>query len=324
MKPDFSKISDASRKYDFVLLTDIADGNQNGDPDWDNRPRTDEETGQGLMSDVCLKRKIRDYIDAHHAGEPRNSIYVLNRGMFLEEVNTNLVEACKRDAAFLNRYKAERGRDALDKKGSPTPEAMAAYACDCYFDWRCFGAVPGKPVENSTVRGPVQLQFGRSVDPVFVQEHSIGRVVQNRPGKRGAARRNQEDAEPEQGLEVHGTFGSKYTIRYGLFRFNGHYSPFLARKTGFNDSDLSLFWEALTGWPETDYSAARAMAVRGLYVFQHQSELGNAPAQELLELVRIDPLGSSEARSWDDYVSRLRLPAEGEVQPGVTFHRVIG
>lgn len=307
MRPDLSKISDSSKKYDFVLLVDIADGNPNGDPDMDNRPRMDEETGQGLVSDVCIKRKIRDYVDIVHGEEDRRRIYVLNRGEFLEHVNTSIVASCKKDVDFLARYEP-----ALDKKGNPVPSVLAGYFCDSYFDVRCFGAVPGKPIERTTIRGPVQFQFGRSIDPIYVQEHSIGRVVQNKPSKEGAD-------------DVYGTFGAKHIIRYGLYRFAGHYSPFLAQKTGFNDQDLALFWQAVIGWPSIDSSAARPnMGIRGLYVFKHEDGFGNAPAQELLAKVSVEPIGDSGARSWEDYKVRLKLPEVGVVSDGVTFHRIIG
>jgi CRISPR-associated protein Csd2 len=307
MNPKFSKISDCSKKYDFVLLVDIADGNPNGDPDLDNRPRLDEETGQGLMSDVCIKRKMRDYVDIVHDGERRNRIYVMNRGEFLEQVNTNMAEACKEDKAFLAQYST-----TVDAKKKLLPNVLADYFCNSYFDVRCFGAVPGKPIENATIRGPIQFQFGRSIDPVYVQEHAIGRVVQNRSSKEGVE-------------DVHGTFGAKHTVRYGLYRFAGHYSAFLAKRTKFNDEDLNLFWEAATGWPSTDSSAARPnMAVRGLYVFKHEDQFGNAPAQDLLGMVQIPAVGNGDVRGWDDYKPRLELPKEGEVMPGVTFHRIVG
>jgi len=261
------------------------------------------------MSDVCIKRKIRDYIDIVHGqeNEDHNRIYVMNRGEFLEQVNTNIVEDCKKDAKFLARYQT-----TVDTKKKLLPNVLTDYFCSRYYDVRCFGAVPGKPIENATIRGPIQFQFGRSVDPVYIQEHAIGRVVQNKPSKEGVE-------------DVHGTFGAKYTVRYGLYRFAGHYSPFLAKRTGFNDDDLKLFWEATTNWPSTDASAARPnMGVRGLYVFQHTDGFGNAPAQSLLDMIKLSPLGNREVRSWADYADCLSVPAEGEVLPGVTFHRLIG
>jgi CRISPR-associated protein Csd2 len=314
-----ARISDKAKRYDFVFLVDIAEGNPNGDPDYDNRPRLDEETGEGLMTDVCIKRKIRDYIDIRYGTEPgnRNRIYVLNRHEFLEDVNANLAKECESDTKFLKWYRQEVGdpyvKDAKGKAKRLRPDVYARYACSKHFDWRCFGAVPGKPIENSTVRGPVQLQFGRSAGRISLMEHAIGRVVQNKPSG------------PQQAQDVHGTFGAKYTVRYGLYRFAGHYSAFLAKRTGFDDEDLKLFWEAMIGWPSTDSSAARSsMGVRGIYVFKHEDSFGNAPAHALLGLVSVPKV--DDARSWEDYASKIAVPTEGAVQgfPGVTFHKLVG
>lgn len=305
-----TEVSDATKRYDCVFFVDIHEGNPNGDPDYDNRPRLDEETGQGLISDVCIKRKIRDYIDVVHRDEPRNAIYVLNRNGFLEEVNANLLKECEADSEFLKRYADPSAGKGKTK--SLKPEVITKYACNKWYDWRCFGAVPGKPIDRSTVRGPVQILFGTSIDAIAWREHAIGRVVQNKPSS-------------ETQSEVHGTFGAKYTVRYGAYQFSGHYSAFLAERTGFNDDDLKLFWEALICWPSIDSSAARPyMGVQGLYVFKHESTFGNAPVHKLLEMVKLSPLGNSDAKSWEDYRSRLELPKEGEVSPGVTFHRIVG
>ncbi|MBI2842478.1 MAG: type I-C CRISPR-associated protein Cas7/Csd2 [Armatimonadetes bacterium] len=319
MESRIAQMSDANRRYDFAFFVDIADGNPNGDPDYDNRPRLDEETGQGLISDVCIKRKIRDYIDTVHQEEEGNRIYVMNRDEFLEDVNDDLVSRCKSDSAFLAGYKQKYGDPFA--KNKLRHNAIEQFACKSYFDWRCFGAVPGKSksksedhkdMERATVRGPVQVQFGRSIDLIAYQEHAIGRVVQNKSSKEG-------------GEEVHGTFGAKYTVRYAAYRFSGHYSAFLAKRTGFNDEDLKLFWESLICWPCIDSSAARPyMGVQGLYVFRHDSTFGNAPAHVLLDMVKLPPIGNSDARSWNDYKSRLILPDEGAVMPGVTFHRLVG
>jgi CRISPR-associated protein Csd2 len=327
-----AEVSDASKRYDYVFFVDIHDGNPNGDPDYDNRPRLDEETGQGLISDVCIKRKIRDYIDVVHRDESRNAIYVLNRYGFLEDVNANLVKECEAAKEFLKRYQDPFQRDAKGKVKAIKSEVLADFACNKWFDWRCFGAVPGKPIDRSTVRGPVQILFGTSIDAIDYREHAIGRVVQNKPSKskggKGVDETTEERANEngeQQEREVHGTFGAKYTVRYGAYRFSGHYSAFLAKRTGFNDDDLRLFWEALICWPCTDSSAARPyMSVQGLYVFRHEDSFGNAPAHILLDLVKLPPLGNSDARSWDDYKGRLCLPGEGEVLPGVTFHRLLG
>jgi CRISPR-associated protein Csd2 len=316
-----TEVSDSDKRYDFVFLVDIGDGNPNGDPDQDNRPRLDEETGEGLMTDVCIKRKIRDYIDETHGDEARNAIYVLNRRGFLQKVNTDLKTECEADSDFVGGWSPSRNDEdknpyVKDKNGKITglkPAVYSDYACNKWFDWRCFGAVPGKPIDSSTVRGPVQMRFGRSAGRVTPIEHGIGRVVQN------------EKSSTQQGDEVHGTFGAKHTVRYGLYRFAGHYSAFLAKRTKFNDEDLSLFWEAMINWPQTDSSAARPyMGVRGLYVFKHSGTFGNAPAHDLLALVKVSQV--DYARGWEDYQGGITAPPEGPVEgwPGVTFHKLVG
>jgi len=312
------EVSDAAKKYDFVLVVDIAEGNPNGDPNQDNRPRLDEETGQGLISDVCIKRKIRDYVDVVHAGEPGRAIYVLNRDQFLEDVNNDLVKKCERDSRFLAQFQDPYRKDKQGKQKGLKHATLSAFACREYYDWRCFGAVPGRSgddseIDQATVRGPVQFQWGRSIDPIYYQEHGIGRVVQNRP--RGE----------KQGQEVHGTFGAKFTVRYAAYRLAGHYSPFLAQRTGFTNDDLKLFWEALINWPCIDSSAARpCMGVRLLGVFRHEHPFGDAPAHELLPQVVIPALGSDGARSWDEYKGNKQVPSNADLPEGVTFHLLVG
>lgn len=306
-------ISDPTKRYDFVFLVDIKDGNPNGDPDFDNRPRIDEETGEGLITDVCIKRKIRDYIDNKNQidGNQRGrEIYVLNRGEFLEQVNDNLVKECEKDQDFLNNYKMAYGTP-YSAKNKLKPDVLTKYACAKYYDWRCFGAVPGKPIENATVRGPIQISFGRSIGRISWIEHGISRVVQNK------------SSGDKQGENVHGTFGTKYTVSYGLYVFSGHYSAFLAERTGFNNDDLKLFWEAMICWPCIDSSATRnSMGVRGLYVFKHDYKFGNAPAHELFDRVKVSLRDGVETpRSFEDYVIQVddqNLPED------VSLTRVVG
>ena len=302
------QICDAKKKYDFIFLVDIHDGNPNGDPELDNRPRFDEETYEGEISDVCLKRKIRDYVDIVHGKEPRNEIYILNRGEFLETVNTNLMKACEADTEFLSRFPEPfvEKKKQKELKG----EVLTAYFCKRYFDVRAFGAVPGMKSENSTIRGPIQIKFGRTIDPITIEEHSISRVVQSKPSKEGNE-------------EVHGTFGTKYTVRYGLYRFSGHYSPFLGRKTGFTDDDLRLFWEAMLRWPAIDSSAARSlMSVRGLYIFAHDDPFGNAPAQDLFDRITINLQEELDTpRRFADYAITIK---ESGLPDGVTLTTLVG
>lgn len=276
-------------RYDFVLLFDVVDGNPNGDPDAGNLPRLDPETGEGIVTDVCLKRKVRNYVELAHSGEPPNSIYVKER-------------------AVLNR-KHQEGYKALGKdpkkKSADDVAAVREYMCQNYYDVRTFGAVMSTEVNAGQVRGPVQLTFGRSVGPIVSLEHSITRVAVT----------NERDLKKER------TMGRKSTVPYGLYRAHGFISAAQARDTGFSDQDLDLLWNALVEMCEHDRSAARGMmATRGLYVFEHSSELGSAPAHELFERVSVTRRGEVARRfgDFDVQVDDTDTPA------GVTLRRVVG
>lgn len=288
-------------RYEFVILFDVENGNPNGDPDAGNMPRIDPETGYGLVTDVCLKRKIRNYVETLKEDAPGYRIYVKD-GVPL---NRSDAEACKYvgvDPAKL--------KDAK-KKDEKLDEKLRDFMCANFYDIRTFGAVMTTFVKGALncgqVRGPVQLGFARSVDPIMPQEVTITRV----------AITTEADAE-KKGTEM----GRKYIVPYGLYRAEGYISANLARKTtGFSEEDLELLWQAILNMFEQDHSAARGkMAVRELIVFKHASELGNAPAYKLFELVTARKKADVVVpRAYADYevtVDEAKLPE------GVTCIRV--
>lgn len=260
-------MSTIANRYEFVIFFDVENGNPNGDPDAGNMPRIDPETGYGLVTDVCLKRKIRNYVEAVKEGVPGYRIYVKD-GVPL---NRSDAEACAYLGVEPEKLKEAKKKDAdLDGK-------IRDFMCQNFFDIRTFGAVMTTFVKGALncgqVRGPVQLGFARSVDPIMPQEVTITRV----------AITTEADAE-KKGTEM----GRKYIVPYGLYRAEGYVSANLARKvTGFSEEDLDLLWKAILNMFELDHSAARGkMAVRELIVFRHDSELGNAPAYKLFDLVK--------------------------------------
>jgi len=251
-------------RYEFVLLYDVENGNPNGDPDAGNMPRIDPETGYGIVTDVCLKRKIRNYIEMKQGDKTGYRIYV-KEGIPL---NKNHVEA----------YKAVNlPTDDKNFKAKPDDVQRArAWMCANFFDVRTFGAVMSTGLNCGQVRGPVQINFSRSIDPIVQQEVTITRLTVTR----------EEEAEKER------TMGRKHIVPYGLYRAEGYVSAKLAndptKGTDFSEEDLKLFWEALINMFEHDHSAARGkMAVRKLVVFKHDSDLGNAPSHKLFELVKV-------------------------------------
>ena len=290
-----------NNRYEFVVLFDVENGNPNGDPDAGNMPRFDPETGYGLVSDVCLKRKIRNYVETVKEGVPGYRIYVKD-GVPL---NRSDKEAC--DYVGVD---AEKLKDAK-KKDEKLDEKLRDFMCRNFYDIRTFGAVMTTFVKGALncgqVRGPVQLGFSRSIDPILPQEITITRT----------AITTEADAE-KKGTEM----GRKYIIPYALYRCEGYVSANLARKTtGFSEEDLSLLWEAILNMFENDRSAARGkMAVRELIVFRHESELGNAPAHKLFELVRVERNeGVTAPRSYSDYTVTVEQSA---VPQGVTCCRM--
>ncbi len=254
-------------RYDFVLLFDVKDGNPNGDPDAGNLPRVDAETGRGLVTDVSLKRKVRNYVGIVKAEQPPFEIYVKEKAI-LNKQHERAYEAIGSSDAL-------KGDDKKRKGGDKVGEARA-WMCKNFYDVRTFGAVMSTGVNCGQVRGPVQLTFARSVDPIVAQEHSITRM----------AVATEAEATKQEGDNR--TMGRKHTVPYGLYMARGFVSSHLATQTGFSDDDLALLWEALSNMFEHDRSAARGeMATRGLYVFKHDSQLGNAHAHDLF--MRIQP-----------------------------------
>ena len=273
-------------RYEFVVLFDVENGNPNGDPDAGNMPRIDPETGYGLVTDVCLKRKIRNYVETVKEDASGYRIYIKD-GVPL---NRSDKEACD--------YVGVNPKDLKDakKKDSSLDEKLRDFMCSNFYDIRTFGAVMTTFTKGALncgqVRGPVQLGFARSVEPILPQEVTITRVAITK----------EDDAE-KKGTEM----GRKYIVPYALYRCEGYVSANLARKsTGFSDDDLNLLWEAIMNMFENDHSAARGkMAVRELIIFKHNSELGNAPAWKLFDTVKVgrkDENNTAPARAYSDYV----------------------
>lgn len=288
-------------RYEFVVLFDVENGNPNGDPDAGNMPRIDPETGYGLVTDVCLKRKIRNYVETVKEGQTGYRIYV-KEGVPL---NRSDEEACQYVGVEPSKLKdAKKTKENLDV-------LLRDFMCSNFYDIRTFGAVMTTFVKGALscgqVRGPVQLGFARSVDPILPQEVTITRV----------AITTEADAE-KKGTEM----GRKYIVPYGLYRVEGYVSANLAQKTtGFSEEDLELLWQAILNMFELDHSAARGkMAVRELIVFRHDSELGNAPAYRLFDLVKVQRKeGVVAPRAYSDYEVSV---AEENLPDGVTCRRM--
>lgn len=263
-----------SNRYEFVYLFDVKDGNPNGDPDAGNLPRLDAETGQGLVTDVCLKRKVRNFVGMLKKEEPPYEIYVKEKAV-LNRANERAYKA-------LNlQHEAKRlPKDVEDAR------KVTAWMCSNFYDIRTFGAVMSTEINTGQVRGPIQLNFARSVEPIVSAEHAITRMAVT----------NEKDLEKER------TMGRKFTVPYGLYRCHGFVSANLANQTGFSDEDLQLFWQALINMFDHDRSASRGeMSACKLFVFKHESEIGNAPARTLFDLVHIDRISEGPARSFADY-----------------------
>ena len=256
-----------TNRYDFVLLFDVKDGNPNGDPDAGNLPRVDAETGKGLVTDVSLKRKVRNYVGLVKEEQPPYEIYVKEKAI--------LNQQHERAYVAIGAEELLKG-DSKKRKGGDKVNEARDWMCQNFYDVRTFGAVMSTGVNCGQVRGPVQLTFARSVDPIFAQEHSITRM----------AVATEAEAEKQEGDNR--TMGRKHTIPYGLYVTHGFVSAPLAGQTGFSEDDLELLWEALENMFEHDRSAARGeMATRGLYIFRHDSKLGNAHAHDLFERIAL-------------------------------------
>lgn len=284
-------MAELKNRFDFVFVFDVKDGNPNGDPDAGNLPRVDAETGMGLVTDVCLKRKVRNYVQVSKNCAEGYDIFIKEKAV----LNTLIDKA----------HEDEKVKDAKDK-------TMAArdFMCKKYYDIRTFGAVMSTGKNAGQVRGPIQLTFARSTDPIIASEHSITRM----------AVATEKEAEKQSGDNR--TMGRKATVPYGLYVGYGFVSANLAKQTGFSEEDLELFWEALKNMFDVDRSAARGlMSAQKLIVFKHDSELGNAPANKLFDLVKIEKKDNNDVpRSFFDY--NVTIDTENLPQ-GVTIEELI-
>ncbi len=282
-------------RYDFVFIFDAKDANPNGDPAAGNLPRMDPETGHGLVTDVCLKRKVRNYVALTRGNEPPHEIYFSDRAV-LNNTHQRAYDAI-----------GEQPRAKKLPKDAEKARQLTAFMCHNFYDIRTFGAVMATEVNCGQVRGPAQLSFARSIDPIVTLEHAITRNSVT----------NERDREKER------TMGRKFTVPYGVYRAHGFINPFLAEQTGFSDDDLALLWEALKNGFQFDQSAARpagSMAARKLIVFEHESQLGEAPSHQLFEAVSVNRReGVEVARDFSDYevgIDSERVP-EGVSIAGV-------
>lgn len=280
------------KRYDFVILFDVKDGNPNGDPDAGNLPRIDAETGHGLITDVCLKRKIRNYVGLKMNDQPPYSIFIKEKAV----LNNTIKQAY--DA--LNIDLEEAPADPLDgkkrnKKGQGQGKEIdhaRQFLCQNFYDIRAFGAVLTTGPNAGQVRGPVQLTFARSINPVVTLEHSITRMAVT----------TEADAEKQGGDNR--TMGRKFTVPYGLYRAHGFISAPFAEQTGFTEKDAEFLWEALTSMFEHDRSAARGlMGTRKLFLFEHTSKMGDAPVQMLFNAIQVRRKDENlPARDFADYL----------------------
>ena len=282
-----------NHRYDFLFLFDCQDANPNGDPDAGNLPRIDVETGQGLVTDVCLKRKIRNFVALTGGGQDGKRIY------FTEGAVHNLQHKGAYEA--IGETPAKTVKPEIKDKAT-------AWMCQNYYDIRTFGAVMSTEVNCGQVRGPVQISFARSIDPIVSSEHAITRTSVT----------NEKDIEKER------TMGRKFTVPYGLYKAQGFVNPFLANQTGFNDDDLELLFQSVENAFQFDQSAARpagSMTPRALLVFKHDTQLGNAPSHKLFDLVTVAKKPEVEVpRSFSDYDLNID---EAAIPSGVTLIRRI-
>ena len=284
-----------SNRYEFVYLFDVENGNPNGDPDAGNLPRLDPETSRGLVTDVCLKRKIRNYVMLDKEESEGYKIYVKEKAV-LNQQHEKAYKALE--------LKPEKKKLPKDKAKA---QELTKWMCGNFFDIRTFGAVMTTEVNCGQVRGPVQLNFASSIEPIVPLEVGITRMAVT----------NEKDLEKER------TIGRKHIVPYALYRAEGYISAPLAAMTGFSDDDLKLLWDALRNMFEHDRSAARGkMSARRLYVFKHESKLGNAPAQKLFDLVTVKSAQDREgpARCFEDYVVEVE---RDQVPPNVSLEEML-
>lgn len=283
-------MAEINNRIDFVYLFDVQDGNPNGDPDAGNLPRVDAETGMGLVTDVCLKRKVRNYVQVSKDLSDGYDIFIKEKAVLNSEID-----------------KAHDDEDV--KKAKDKTAAARLFMCKNYYDIRTFGAVMFTGKNAGQVRGPIQFTFARSIDPIATAEHSITRM----------AVATEKEAEKQNGDNR--TMGRKATVPYGLYVCHGFISASLAKQTGFSEEDLELFFEALKNMFDVDRSAARGlMSAQKLIVFRHDSVLGNAPANKLFDLVKIKKNTEAAPRSFSDYVVSID---KDSVPNGVTVEELI-
>jgi len=283
-------MAEINNRIDFVYLFDVQDGNPNGDPDAGNLPRVDAETGMGLVTDVCLKRKVRNYVQVAKDLSDGYDIFIKEKAVLNSEID-----------------KAHDDEDV--KKAKDKTAAARLFMCKNYYDIRTFGAVMSTGKNAGQVRGPIQFTFARSIDPIATAEHSITRM----------AVATEKEAEKQNGDNR--TMGRKATVPYGLYVCHGFISASLAKQTGFSEEDLELFFEALKNMFDVDRSAARGlMSAQKLIVFRHDSVLGNAPANKLFDLVKIKKNTEAAPRSFSDYVVSID---NDSVPNGVTVEELI-
>ena len=289
-------------RYDFMILFDVENGNPNGDPDADNMPRIDNETNQGLVTDVCIKRKIRDYVETVKDGEKGYRIYIK------KNVPLNRSD---QEAYSYNNIDPKKVAEAK-KKDPDLDMKLKDFMCENFYDIRTFGAVMTTFVSDKLncgqVRGPVQLSFAKSIDPITIQEVTLTRV----------AITTEKDAETKQN-----TMGNKFIVPYGLYKMEGYVSANLAKKvTNFSETDLELLWTAIINMFDNDHAAARGkMAVRELIVFKHSNELGDAPSHKLFDSIKVERKdGKDIARSFTDYNVRID---ESNIPDTISVERMI-
>ncbi len=286
-------------RYDFVYFFDVADGNPNGDPDAGNLPRVDAETGQGLVTDVCLKRKVRNYVSLVHSGTPPYEIYVKEKAV-LNNQHERAYKALELDPEPKKRTSKGKDREAEDNK-------LTDWMCKNFFDVRTFGAVMSTGVDAGQVRGPIQFTLARSLDPIVSQEHAVTRCAVT----------TVKESEAQGGDNR--TMGRKFTVPYGLYRGFGYINAALAEQTGFSDADLELFKRALGMMFENDRSAARGrMSPVRCIAFKHEHRLGNARADQLFARVKATLKDATKPpRSKDDYA--IIVEAAQDLPAGVTM-----
>ena len=293
-------MSGLKNRIDFVYIFDVQDGNPNGDPDAGNLPRVDAETGMGLVTDVCLKRKVRNYVQVAKAGIAGNDILVKSKEISGTEIFINKeIRTAYQDLGIQLKVK--------DKAKPNQVDLGRKRMCEKFYDVRTFGAVLSTGANAGQVRGAIQMTFARSVDPVVSSEHALTVC---------AARDEEKSYESQVGIQ-----GRKATVPYGLYVCHGFISANLARQTGFSEEDLSIFWEALKNMFDVDRSAARGlMSAQKLIVFKHDSVLGNAPANKLFDLVKIAKKCEGAPRAFKDYNVSIE---KADIPAGVTIEEMI-